>query len=186
MHTNQKGFTLVEMLAVMVVFTVVAALSAGILITSLRTAGKSTVISSVNQNGTYALNQITKTIRNARILDYPYPCGDPQDPTATSAVWLRDTNNARVILACSGSPLSTIAQYDSSLSGPSLLDTTSDQGVRLMSCSFSCSQNAPTDYPTITIRFALLQRAQTTFVDQTASDSAVPFSTSVIMRNLFR
>src|SRR5579885_1883404 len=69
-----RGFTLVELLAVMMVFTIVGSIVSLILVTSLRTATKTDVLNTVRGNGNYAILQLARAIREAKSLRDPYPC----------------------------------------------------------------------------------------------------------------
>lgn len=63
---RQVGFTLVELLVVMIVFVTVGSIIGSILFTTLRGTNKSNVLINVKQSGTTVMAQIEKTIRNAR------------------------------------------------------------------------------------------------------------------------
>lgn len=168
---SSRGFTLVEMLTVMIVFIVIGSLAVSILATSFRTSNKTDIVALVQQNGNYALSQIAKTIRDARGLSDPFPCV----PTIqVSSVSIMTPDYQTITYACS----TTIAS-----NGASLLDTTQ---VRLVSCSFTCSQETSSDLPLISIDFSLLQASGSSLVERIASQSAVPFDTSVVMRNINR
>src|SRR6185437_15252578 len=135
----EGGFTLVEMLAVMVVFIVIGTLIIAIMVTTFRTSNKTDVLTLVKQNGNYAITQMAKTIRDARSLVSPYPCYPPAQSTSISVI--TPDNNA-ITYSCVNN---TIAS-----NGASLLDTTA---VSVASCSFTCSQQSQTDLPFIDISF---------------------------------
>ncbi len=177
-HKNrhkQKGFTLVEMLAVMVVFVVIGSFVTAILVTSLRGNNKTNTITAVRQNGNYALSQMAKTIRNARYLILPSSCGTLSSPTVVQKVQLKDPGGNIITYDCSSG-----TNITSNSAG--LLDT---NAVSLSSCQFTCGQNSIIDPPVIGISFSLLQKNTTTkFADLTASSSAIEFDSSVVLRNI--
>src|ERR1035437_2671426 len=58
----QRGYTLIELLAVISIVVVVGVIVAGILISSLRGGSKSNVLDNVRQNGDDAITQMSKMI----------------------------------------------------------------------------------------------------------------------------
>ncbi|HSD98902.1 MAG TPA: prepilin-type N-terminal cleavage/methylation domain-containing protein [Patescibacteria group bacterium] len=169
---NQSGFTLIEMLAVIIIFIVVGTIAVSILVTSFRTSTKTDVVTAVQNNGNYALSQMAKTIRDARGLVTPFPCS----PTVVAnTISITTPDNQEVTYACGNS---TIAS-----NGASLLDTTQ---VAVQACSFTCSQDSKSDLPVILIAFSLLQKSSSSFAEQKASQSAVFFQTSIGIRNINR
>lgn len=173
----QCGFTLVELLAVIAIFGVIGGIAASILVTSLRISKKTDVIINVKQNGTYILDQTEKTLREARFLKNPFPCGPQSSPTQTQSLTTMAFDGTQTVLSCNGDsdvPPNTIAN-----NGVSLLDTNS---VKLNTCSFTCIQQSPSDYPVVTINFSLLNNTTSKLVE--ASTSAILFNTSVVLRNL--
>jgi len=174
---TQSGFTLVEMLAVIVIFIVVGAIAMTILVTSFRTSTKTDTITAVQQNGNYALSQMAKTIRNARGLVSPFPC---TGQVTTDTVSILTSDNQQVTYTCvpQGATPATIAS-----NGASLINTNI---VTVASCAFTCSQISNSDLPFIRINFSLQQQSGSSFAEQTASKSAVSFQTSVVIRNINR
>lgn len=170
----QKGFTLVEMLTTIAIFVIIGTITMSILITSFRTSQKTDIITLIQQNGNYALTQMSKTIRNARGLVSPFPCSPS---VSTNTVTITTPDNQQVTYSCGGQP-ATIAS-----NGASLLDTNT---VALNACSFTCSQESDSDLPIITITFSLLQQSNSTFAERIASASPVNFQTSVGIRNINR
>lgn len=168
---GQPGFTLIELLAIMFVFITLSSLLVGILVSTLRTSNKTNTLNVVQQNGQFAITQMAKIIRNARNLDILTDCSGV--PIQTISVTTSDLLSAT--FSCTGTNIAS--------NGADLLDTTS---VRLTSCQFTCTQSSPTDYPIIDINFSLSQAGPSTFIEQRASASAIPFQTSIVLRNLSR
>ena len=177
--SKQKGFTLVEMLAVVVVFIVIGSIMLSILITSFRTSHKTDTISLVRENGNYALTQMAKTIRDARGLVTPFPC---VTPAVVSTITILTPDHDQVTYDCTAPPSPTPATIASN--SATILDTTA---VSVSSCSFTCTQESKSELPIITINFSLRQPGATpsgAFGEQSISD--IPFRTSVVMRNITR
>lgn len=172
-----RGFTLVELLVVMVVFSLVGAITSSILVTSLRTSNKANSIIVLKQNGDYVITQAEKLFREARVLKSPFPCGLPSQPTQQASVALINSDGTEVDLACTGN---TIAS-----NGASLLDTTAVV-IPSNACILTCSQQSSSDFPIISLQFSLVSKTTSSFTEQTASASGVPFFTSVVMRNMNR
>lgn len=170
---SQLGFTLVEMLAVMVVFLAVGSIVVGILVATLRTSNKTDVLTLVKQNGNYALSQIAKTIRDARGLTSPYPCYPT--PQVSQSITVVDPGDNQIIYSCQNN---TIASNSASL-----LDTST---VKTLTCSFTCTQQSTGGLPFITVAFSLVQQNTSSFIEQQASISGVPFQTSIVIRNINR
>lgn len=172
---NNSGFTLVEMLTVIVLFVVIASIAMSILFASFRTAHKTDIVTLTQQNGNYAISQIAKTLRNARGLLSPFPC---VPSVVANSITVITSDNQQVSYVCNALQPPTIAS-----NGASLLDT---NVVSLVGCSFTCSQASKSDLPVILVNFSLQQQTSSTFAEQLASISAVPFQTSVVIRNITR
>ena len=184
----QKGFTLIELLAVIIVFSLIGSLAGSILVNSLRTSNKTNVVTTVKENGNFAITQMGKILRDATSLQSPYPCVTPV--TQTSVTLVASDGNT-VVLDCAATDGITGKTTIASNSAP-LIDT-SVSGVKLLSpgnsapaCSFTCSQSTASDYPVIDVMFGLTQQATSNFSEQNASSSAIIFSTSILLRNLAR
>lgn len=174
---SQEGFTLVELLVVIVIFSVVGAITGSILVSSLRTSNKANSLNVVKQNGDFVTTQAVKLLHSARVLKSPFPCGLSSNPTVQSSISVLDNYGTQINLSCLGNTIVS--------SGMSLLDT---NAVVLVpgSCSFSCSQQTSSDYPLVSFQFSLISKTSSSFSEQTASAGAVPFFTSVSMRNMNR
>ncbi len=184
------GFTLVELLAVMIVMVGVATIIGAIISSSLRGSNKTNTVNNVRQNGNYAISQMSKMIEYARSFDgvssdgfnYNTNCiqATPPSPTPTPApvnynyIKITSFDNSQIVFSCSLSPL-TIASNSASI-----IDQNS---ISVTACSFTCSQERITDLPTIRISFTLAQKTTSNLVE---NKSSIPFETSVKMRNLSR
>ena len=168
----KKGFTLIEVLITLSVAIVIGTVVSSVFLSSLKGTTKTTVVSKALGNGSYALSQIQKILRNAQsISSPPYPCIAPT-PTPVQTLTLTDGNGATTIISCANSTIN--------VNGSSLLDT-ENLSVSLGSCSFSCVQASLADYPSIKVNFTVTQKNTTSFFEQKAT---IPFQTSVTLRSL--
>ncbi|MCL4354625.1 type II secretion system GspH family protein [Patescibacteria group bacterium] len=183
----QRGYTLIELLAVMVVMTAVGIIVSAILVSSLRGTTKTTVLNNIRQSGSYPIIQMSKMIEFSKSFDgvstdglsYITDCTiaavGATTPTPTPKqyqfVKISTFDNSTIIFSCEGNPL-TIAS-----NGASLINT---EQVKVNSCSFSCTQNYVTQPPTIGIHFSLSKNVTSNFSEQ---DVTIPFDTTISVRN---
>lgn len=186
----QKGFTLVELLASVIVLVAVGSVIAGTIASSLRGASKTNTIENIRQNGNYALNQISKNIEYTLPFDgkntglsndgivyatnCPYSLGPTPAPLATSysIIAVESADNVVTRYKCTSSPAELSANGTTSL-----VDLTS---VSLKSCSFSCIQNKAIDIPVIKIKFEIGPENSNGLAENSGS---IIFETSVTIRN---
>ena len=166
---NDKGYTLIELLAAMGIFAVVGTLIVIILFTTLRGSKKSDLLVSLRNNGEFTLSQMTNTIRYAKSLDAPNTC---TTPVTVDSITMTSLDDEQTTYLCPADISEGI-----SANGVSLFDT---KAAKVDACSFTCSQESSFDPPTITIQFTLSQRESNSFIEGNAS---IPFQTSVTMRN---
>ncbi len=186
-----RGFTLVELLAVIGVIVTVGGIASGIIFSSLRASNKANQIEKIRQNGNFALVEISKTITYAKSFNgasvdgvkYTTDCTSSQSPTPTPTptnfasirVILFDESQVTYSCTPAANPTSIVSTVGSQTTD--LIDT---NNVAISSCYFTCSQTFKTDSPTIGINLALRQKEDTQFAEKTAS---ILFNTSVTMRN---
>lgn len=191
------GFTLIELLATMIVVLTVGAVMGGILFSAVRSNNKASTLTTVKQNGTYAISQMSKMIRYAKSFD-----GVTTDATSGSPVYTTDCVQPTVApLTPTPTPVAykrvKITSFDGgsstfwcesvgvspatiSSNSASLVDTTA---ILVNTCSFACTQASINDPPVISIDFNLRQRKSTLFAEQ---QSKLDFHTSVAFRNWSR
>ncbi|MBI5123614.1 type II secretion system protein [Candidatus Roizmanbacteria bacterium] len=169
----QKGFTLVELLVAVGVFVTISNVVIGVLFSTLRASRKSEVLLNLKQNGDTALTQMVANIRYAKSLDDPISCVTPV--TQMSITVTSSSDDGQTTYSCPMDPTFPIASNSAAL-----IDTSS---VLVRSCSFTCTQTADGNPPTITIQFILDAALSAGFVETTGS---IPFQTSVTMRNFSR
>ncbi|MEX2007563.1 MAG: type II secretion system protein [Candidatus Levyibacteriota bacterium] len=179
---KSEGFTLVELLAVIMVIAVVGGIVGAILISSLVGTNKTNSLDNVRQNGNYALLQVSKAIEFSRNfygvstdgVDYITDCTLPAiSPTPTSTQYgnikIMSDNGQIVVFSCNSGTISS--------NSASLIDTNT---VTASSCFFTCSQDNIVQPPTIGISFTLTGASEGNFIENKTS---VPFSTTVTLRN---
>ncbi len=196
---NNAGFTLVELLVVIVILVTVGGVIGSTIGSSLRNAGKTSTLTDAQQNGSYAISQISKTIRDSKQWDAndgvsaqtdvgldgngipvitPVPCY-PSSSTqyhyirVTSASTLSTTTFSCDTHAPSGAPML-------GANGQSLIDT-NVVSVFPDSCYISCSQTTLSSPPVVGIQFQLQQASTSTFVEKIIAP--ILFQTTVSVRS---
>jgi prepilin-type N-terminal cleavage/methylation domain-containing protein len=178
---SPKGFTIIEVLVVVSVFSVVGVIIGGIFFGALRGTKKTNTITLIRQNGNYAISQMSKMIRFADTLDAPACPGEPapamphtiEPPVITITSSLDDQ---KTTFTCD------VANNMLASNSASLLNVSTDTNpntVILDKCQFTCSRNQGGP-PTIGIDFTLKDKNSGNIVESKAS---VRFQTSVTMRN---
>jgi prepilin-type N-terminal cleavage/methylation domain-containing protein len=164
------GYTLIELLVAVAIFTVLGTMTVSILSLTLRGAKKSDAIESVRQNGDIILSKMVRTIRYASSIDNPI-C---TDSITTPEITITALDNTSTTLSCSSVP-NAIA-----VNGVSLVDT---NAVLVQNCSFTCRQPVGASVPAVTIKFTLSARDSTGLFENKVS---IPFQSSVNIRNATR
>lgn len=171
----------------MTIIATAGTIIAGILVVTLRTSSKAASITTVRQNGEYALSQMTKMIRFAK--NYQGVRADGQEAFTSDCslsspdikyteVKLTGFDDQETILSCTKEDPPTIAS-----NGATLINTeevsivTNESGI---SCWFACTQGTPADQPKIDINFSLQKKSSEDVVD---TQTRVNFHTSVVPRN---
>lgn len=197
---KQNGFTLVEILASVVVLIAIGSIVAGILASSLRGANKTNTVENIRQNGNYALAQMVKDIQYAQPFngqttglsnDYtatpPYSSSCSPSPgtvykyISVQYMSVQSADNVVTRYNCDGSTLTAEGIIPAS-AVTKLIDTTSTTTISLTNCSLSCIQTKTTDTPIIKIRFSIGPKNLSTLPENN-TQSSITFETSVIMRN---
>jgi type II secretory pathway pseudopilin PulG len=182
-----KGFTLVEILASVIVLFAVGSIIAGIISSSLRGANKTNTIENLRQNGNYALNQISKDIQYAQSFDgettgfsnnngETYSIFCPVSPGPTPVPFLT-TYKLISIQSANGIRKYFCDSRELLVDGNSLIDLSQ---IKILDCSFTCIQSKSTDVPIIKIKFELAPSNTNGLVENSGS---IVFETSVTLRN---
>lgn len=187
---NPKGYTLIELLAVVLILTTVGGVVTAIVATSLRGGNRSTTVNEVRQEGNFAVTQMAKMIRYAQSFDGASVNGIDYDtncildtitptPTPSNYKYLKFTNfdGGQTIFSCKDSSLDdprTISSNSANLISSDRVTVVTN------SCYFTCRQENSALPPAIDIFFTLSASGSSSLVE---NKSTVPFSTSVIFRN---
>ena len=183
-----KGYTLIELLAVMAILITVGTIIAGIIVSSLRGSNRSKNVGNVRQAGNTVLVQMSKTIKFAKSFDgisinetnYVTDCIVPvtipiPTPIPYKYLKLTSSDDTQTIFACKeGSVFSNTDE---------LIDQTNLTGFSIptASCYFICSQTNIAVPPTISINFTV------STVDPTSAFAenrvSLDFKTSAAFRN---
>jgi prepilin-type N-terminal cleavage/methylation domain-containing protein len=171
MKKMRKGFTLVEFLIVTALLGIIGSVVLSVLFTTFRVSKKADSLVELRQTGDSVVSQVVKNIRYAKSLDYPTSCvGGVVSPYVTVSSIV---DSSQTTFSCEASSLGgKIAS-----NGASLID---DARISATNCFFTCTQNSPSDPPTINFSFRLQLLNDTVFSE---SQAFVPFQTSVILRN---
>lgn len=186
---NPSGYTLIELLAVVLILTTVGGVVTAIVATSLRGGNRSTTVNEVRQEGNFTITQMTKMIRYAQGFDgvsvngvnYNTNCiTSTITPTPIPAQYkyLKFTNfdGGTTVFSCEDNAINPkkIASNSSNLISSDNVTVVDD------TCYFICRQDNSALPPVIDIYFTLTASGSSGLVE---NKSTVPFSTSVIFRN---
>jgi type II secretory pathway pseudopilin PulG len=206
--TNQKGFTLAEILAVAGILIVLTGVVGGILVATLRGSNKTRITTSGAQNGNYVVSVLTNAISNSKefgyidaanvrqtacvppLPDYPTPPPLTPAPISITKLYLKNFDDTYTQIECKDSgagftfistPVNSLAATPT-VAGSSLINTSE---VVLSSCNqvFTCSQQDEFSPPKLDLNFTLIDKNSSEFFEQ---QTASPFRTSISIRNYQR
>lgn len=176
------GFTLIEVLVVMLVLVTVGSIILSIFIIALTGASRTRNQQLVRENGNFVISQITRQIQYAERFNYVQVSDVGENNILSdcvgssiekySGVSISSFDGNDTLFACTDIPdgegtVTTIASQ-----GASLINT---KKVYVESCYFTCQQNSTAEPPTIGIHLEL--------TPITNKKNPVIFDTSVIPRN---
>lgn len=159
---RQRGFTLVELLVVVTVFAFLGLLLTNSLFSILKSNTKSELIKEIRQNGSFALDVMTKKLTggsNTRCYSSP------------SRVVFDDVGGREITFLCG-------SDYIASQSAGITTQLVGQGKFSVTSCAFSC-QNVGA-YRKVTINFTLSQPGTSTRQEELARQS---FSKVILVRN---
>lgn len=171
----QSGYTLVELLAVMIILVSVGVIITAILVISLRGSNKSNTTNEVRQSGNYITSQMSKMIAYARSFDgvstngTTYVTDCTPTPVAYKYIKITSFDNGQTVFSCTGS---TIASGTADLIDVNTLSASS--------CNFYCSQINDISPVTINVTFTLSKKNSGFFVE---NQTSIPFDTTITPRN---
>jgi len=188
---DKKGFSLIELLVGLLLMITVGSIVLTIFFATLRGANKTASLEAIRQNGSHAINQISRAIRSAKSFDgvslngvdtFSTYCVVPDGPTPPfiqyKAVQVTTFDDVTEVYRCPLDDEEGLYVNDQSLI---------DQGKVIVSpqnaCYFICIQTASSGVPTIGINFTLSTNVQSSSPD---IRSTLPFQTTVSPRNFAR
>lgn len=187
---NDKGYTLVELLAVIMILITTGTIITGILVTSLRSGNKGNTINDIRQNGNYVMSQMSKMIAYSMEfkgvstdgLTYTTDCTvSVTPPTEYKYIKILSFDQGETVFSCNdqlASPPNTIASKSASAAeGLSLINVSR---MQINSCKFYCSQTNRSASPKIDINFTITANTPSLFSENM---STISFQTSVTPRN---
>jgi prepilin-type N-terminal cleavage/methylation domain-containing protein len=136
----KKGYTLIEMLVVVVIFAIVGLISSETIILTLRGTKKADAISKVRQNLDYAMESMQRQIRGAKSIT------SPCDGTTSSQISILDQKSNLTTYACINVNNQNLPSYIASSSA----SLTSNE-VTISACSFICTPAGTNTTPEVTI-----------------------------------
>lgn len=180
-NKSNKGYTLVELLAVTSIIVIVSGLIVGILYSTLRGGNKSKITNDVAQNGNFALSIISNTaLLSESVTEVGgNPVSDCTVRQEGTSIEFQQVDGTRVTFSCDAESES-IASMSGSMT-TYLIDNNSVK-VNPASCSFTCFQDDDSPYalPIIGVSFTVAQRSNAAGFENLAQST---FKTSVTMRN---
>lgn len=162
---------MIEILVVIGILGVIAVIGTSIFFTTFRSSTKTKVLSTVKQNGDYALSVMERIIRDSQEV-----IANTETPSRICALEMKKIKVKRldgteVEFSCEETDNSFIASNSAAL-------TSSE--VKLNSCYFDCTTQGDFYQQNVVIRFTLSQAAAAVRVEEQAS---VDFRTTVTLRN---
>jgi len=175
---NDKGYTLVELLAVMVILVAVGMIITSIMVSSLRGGGKSLTTNDIRQNGNYALSQMSKMIAYAKSFNGVYDTTSSTWTDCISSLPTQRYYSVRITSFDEGTTIFNCANMVLSSNSAALVNPDLDA-----TCYFTCSQASLSTSPTINAYLTLKKRQPTGFILLPEAQTVIDFSTSVTLRN---
>jgi prepilin-type N-terminal cleavage/methylation domain-containing protein len=168
---KNKGFTLVEILVSIGLLAIVATVGSNMFFTTFRSSAKTKALTTVKQNGDYALSIMERTIRGAEEV-IENSDGDICEQSMNK-VKLKNLDGSEIEFACldEGTATGYIASDSSRLVSTE---------VKLDACSFGCSSEGEFYPQAVNIDFTLSQAADEVRLEERAS---AEFETTVTTRN---
>ena len=157
-NTKERlGFSLIEMLIVVGVFSVLAIIITQTLASSLRSSKKSDNLGKVRENVEYAMNYIERTLRTAKRLDFDdIPVGVPYDRCDdgdNNILYFYNGNGVSENFTYIGSPTYAIRYNGSNITSNS---------IRVTAFSITCTSGISGEPDSVTITITAQDSSTTT------------------------
>ena len=177
--TVHKGFTLMEILVSVGVLAIIATLLTQVLFTTVHVNKKAEILSTVKQEGNFALDVISRMIRSAKVISVPCALGDDTADSADitnpdSNVTTFECHEGRIASESATGSIVYLTGGNLSLS-PSGTDDCINQTLR-----FTCPPADGSIQKQVTVTFTLGQVGESGSVYESGSAA---FSSTVSMRN---
>jgi type II secretory pathway pseudopilin PulG len=203
---SNSGYTLIELLAVMIVLTTVGVIIASIFVSALRGGNKSTTTNDIRQSGNYAISQMSKMIAFAKNFGgvnsaatgtFTTDCAPRFDadgklisPLQWNDVKITSFDNVETstTFSCEKDDTNTygiLSSKSADLVTPALINSVAllPDTVDATTCFFTCSQPNLASPITININLTLQRRIKAGSTALPESQTVIPFNTSVTLRN---
>ena len=176
---DQSGYTIIELVVVIMVMLIVGGIIVGILYSSIRGTTKARVNNNISQNGSYAITVMTNFLANAKdLIQVSDPFGNTYDTCVSDGI--NPVDGVSVTIQNYDGGVTTFACQNGYISSNSAsLIHTEDVEMITDTCRMRCIQDSFYAPPRIDISFELQNKnAQ----DPTTSGRSL-FETSVTLRN---
>jgi prepilin-type N-terminal cleavage/methylation domain-containing protein len=138
--TTNKGYTLIELVIVIVIFSVIGIITSQTIVATIRATNKSAAVSKVRQNVDYAVGAMERQLRGASSI--VSTC----NATPQSEITFVDQNSNQITFSCIG--VNSNNQPASIASDSANLTSAA---ITLSACTFTCTPQTAGTPPTITI-----------------------------------
>jgi type II secretory pathway pseudopilin PulG len=187
---NKNGYTLVELLAVMIVLIAVGTIVSSILVSVLRSSNKSAATENVRKNGNYAISQMSRMITYAQKLEGVSVSGSQYYPDCLSLpasthynyLQIKSFDGGITTFYCADSKIASQSSAIALQSPTGILNYLIDPNI-YADCHlnyFICSQQSAAAPIKIDIFLDLKATSSAVFSE---SQAEIPFETSVVIRN---
>lgn len=162
---TRRGFTLIEILIVVGVFSILALTASMTFFNLLKSSTKSRTVTMVKQNGDYAMGVMTRMIRNARKVTSACP-GNAEEIT------IMNPDGESTTFSCGGGSISSASATSANL-------ISNDVEVDSGTCNFNCQEGRMFEPDAVTIEFTLSRTGS-----RPEGETSVNFETMVSLRNI--
>lgn len=97
MNRNQRGFTIVELLVAMSLFTILMAIISGVFVQSLRTQRGTVALIAANSNASLAIEQMSREMRTGKDFDVGFGVGAAGEGESVTFYSSREKQNVTYI-----------------------------------------------------------------------------------------
>lgn len=136
---KKNGYTLIELMIVVVAFSVIALIASETIIVTVRSAYKADAVTKVRQNIDYAFDSMERQIRGAKSIT------SACDGTSYQSITILDQNSNPVTFSCnninSNGAVSSIASSSASLTS----------NISISFCSFVCTKGTGSTPTSVTM-----------------------------------